>query len=612
MFGKPSKKQIEEQRERDFLGEFQERFEYSKMSKVELTYDWNDYESLYGGDHWEKQDPKHKVNAIENQAFAIVEGMLPILIDRNPEVLAYANDDRKKPAATMMSKTLSHAQYKVRFSRKFREGVRGMLIYGTSCFKMFWDTEAYNGLGEIGFEEVDIFDIFPDPNARELKECEYFIYRTRMSFDKLKMQYPDKAHLLRDNADMVGDEATRESEQRKIKGKGVADVYEYWYKHYNQEEKTVEIKVATLSNGVLLEDRPSPFEKQEFPFVMLYSHKTKNNFFGYSDLKNIKNMQYALNKAHSIVLENFIKTTNSMIVTSKGSGIKPGQLTTKAAQHLIVNGNINEAIKRLSPEGLPGAALNMPGLLRESISESVGLYDTAKGLANSGVISYSGIAQLTENAHMKLKTRVKAIEDAIEEIGDWFVSLISQFYQERRMIRVSGKDSNYIVEWFDPTEIREVAQEQDPQTGEMIEVEYITQFDVQIKAGSSMILNRANKYQQVFELYQNQAADLDTLLEFADIGDVDEIKRGLIKEGKIADPQAPQTDMQKAIKTLTDKIKFSVSSTDPLVVDEMLQSLIQAAQQTEQQSQQRAEQLNDESIPLEPTEPPMNPPQMPY
>jgi hypothetical protein len=77
------------------------------------------------------------------------------------------------------------------------------------------------------------------------------------------------------------------------------------------------------------------------------------------------------------------------------------------------------------------------------------------------------------------------------------------------------------------------------------------------------------------EMYNAGVLDPETLIERSEIGDTKQIIERLIKYGKVADPNDPQVKIDKIIKSITDRISFNVSSTDPTIVQGALQEILE-------------------------------------
>lgn len=562
------------------LKQFQQKFEQSKQAKAVFHNKWNQFIKMYKGEQWRADLPSHKPKTVSNYTFAMIESILPIALDKSPQIVVKPQTPADTEAAQAVNQAISHVWHAIMAPRVLRDTVRDALIFGTGVMKVFWDTEKYNGMGEIGLESVDIFDVFVDLNATRPDELEWLIYRTRMPIRKLRKRFPEKGHLVPSNSQVTGDDSLRPRDDADyLKGEGVADVFEFWYWGENGRPW-----VMTIANNVVLDDRETPFGLDKFPFVWVYDYFVKQ-IWGLGEVELLKPLQEEMNKMRQIVMENIIKTTNTVWILDRNAGVKESGITDRAGQ--IITVNPNSRIQRMAPEGLPATIFNQIDSTKQAIEEVSGVSEITRGMASTGASSAAAIDILTQNATIRIKEKLKNIEFAIQELGEWFIDLMTLFYMEPRLVRLNDDHSkDYKFTTFDANSLKSEEVTVDPATGEQKVVTYITQFDLNVVAGSSMLLNKASQYQQALELFRGGALDLESLLEYAELKEPKIVVERLIKYGIIPDPNAkpPAVSADAILKELSKTVKFNVSSSDPMVVKDAIENMVAKAEQAEQEA----------------------------
>lgn len=63
-------------------------------------------------------------------------------------------------------------------------------IYGCGILKTTWDAGLHRGLGDAVFHRVDPWSFYPDPNATNMDDAQYFVEVQRLSFDEIERRFP--------------------------------------------------------------------------------------------------------------------------------------------------------------------------------------------------------------------------------------------------------------------------------------------------------------------------------------------------------------------------------------------------------------------------------------
>jgi hypothetical protein len=63
--------------------------------------------------------------------------------------------------------------------------------YGAGIFKSVWDPGLEEGIGNIALKRVDVWNFYPDPNARDLETCTYMFEVEKMTFEQIQRRFPD-------------------------------------------------------------------------------------------------------------------------------------------------------------------------------------------------------------------------------------------------------------------------------------------------------------------------------------------------------------------------------------------------------------------------------------
>lgn len=632
--GNPEKRK--EKRTMDALANVvMKRYEEAKNAKQEVKEKWIQHIKLWRGDHWEGRKSSWKSQATHNIAYSVVETMLPLMFDRQPEILYLPQTEQDQKHAKSLNQASSFVWNKDNMNEKMPETLRDLLIIGTGILKMRWDDEQYQGMGEITADKIDPFSFFPAPESTDpYYDMDWCIFRTKLHIRKIKqkwgMEVPSDYDYCQDDHSRPTD--TQSGMNAKL-SQNHATVLEYWY---HDEEGN--IRVALVSNGVLLEDKENPYEHNQFPFVFFYNHKLNGEFWGFGEFENLKGLQMELNKTRSLIQDNMIAMNNSIILIDSNSGVRPSDLSNKPAQ--VVQKTPGSKIERMPPPPIPNYFFENVSLTKEAMEDVSGVRDISRGVTSQ--TAAQGIQMLIEQSQTRIRSKLRNVENAVKRMAYWYLVFFRSYYAEPRILRLTDEDG-FKFETFDARNLRQSSPKIDPQTGQPIPVldeqgqpvidqmtgqpqvemeELVSEFDIVISSGSSMMMNKAAKFEQAFQLYQAQAIDIVTLLNYAEVGDVKEITGRMTQYGMLPDPNAPKVNLAKALGDLG--FKFNMTSNEPQAILDALNQVQEQIAQIEGETGQLAgdmgdkqqflnkiqndlvKQANEGMNPLNGTEPPLN------
>ena len=94
-----------------------------------------------------------------------------------PNILPREPDDR--PEARILTKMLPVILEQNGFEKTYSDAMWQKLKTGTGVYKVFWDPEKAQGLGDIAIERVDLLNVFWEPGVGDIQESRYF-FHTRL------------------------------------------------------------------------------------------------------------------------------------------------------------------------------------------------------------------------------------------------------------------------------------------------------------------------------------------------------------------------------------------------------------------------------------------------
>lgn len=502
-------------------------------------------------------------------------------------------DDRVSRVAKGITKyCLDRANYQRNKGKCFRDKI----ICGLANYWVHYEFDYAKLDGEIRIDRVSPFDVFVDPECsqEDLSDAQYIGRYSWESPSKLKQVYPDKAVEIDTLSHKFDDTELETGSFETVNGEALwySDKYrkvrvvQYWYKEYKTKrifmtqngvvdednplyvvlmamgkEPTsipdTQIRYATFSDNVLLEEGESPYKHNKFPLVRDYCYYTGELVDDEREpagvVRDIKDAQRETNKNRSQrmhvvnqqtlgvkywqgpVTEQF-KNTVKKYGTTPGANIymPPGVTFTDGtpAMDSAINMNLEQqssndfyAISGITPESLSGSVGNMSGKaidLRQSVT----------------TVQTAGIFAQTKEAELQI---VKLLWGEKNAPG-----LIPQFYNQEKAMRILGDDGQKEFIQIQPG-MNQPMQEQtmlDPMGQPVLDAEGnpvkkvlydLSAFDFDIVISTSQAsatARRANLYQLLEAKKSGVDIPIDIILDFMDFPEKEAVKKRMQEAGE--------------------------------------------------------------------------------
>jgi len=491
--------------------------------------------------------PSWKSSPVENYVFSKVETIIPILTDNRPTIHVLPRDPEFSEYAEHIHNLLGYHWDRLNMDDIVLEATKNSLIFGKGFYYTYWDYD----IGDIACESVDPQNIFVDPMARSIKKCRYLVHVARMSVWDIINQWPDAAGKVEYGAQTVEEPSPKTgwtSLDRVSVHAGAAyadpsiptgrvvpwvgarlddvgqpdaesvQVLQFWIrdpsvtreplmsrggeqmtdaegnKLFLENQKYPGGRHIVLAGDTIIHDGPNPFLHGEFPYVEQDCHKVPGEFWCVSVVQNLISPQMELNKALGQVIDNKNLMGNAQWVVSSDAGIKADQITAKPG--LVIVKTRGSEVERVSPEALPSYIQEFIEGRKRSLDDISGVYDTTQGRKPTGITAGVAIESLQEAAATRLRALVRNLENAVRNVGQQWVGVAQQFYEDAKMVRVTDPDTGEFT--FDSI------------TPEMIQA----QWEVQVAAGSTLPRSREVRQGQAVELFQLGVFDEEALLEW--------------------------------------------------------------------------------------------------
>lgn len=309
----------------------------------------------------------------------------------------------------------------------------------------FWKV-AFDGsitgpgyVGEIVIGNPDPANIFPDPAAYDVDDCEYIIYAYRMHRRKARRVfgkvidsiYSDNEH---------GDTEIYESSRRSVDD-DTLQVIEYWYRDDEGDVAcSIQVNFTEVRHIPKYWDTTRHSGNKMYPIIKYCKIPVRKSFWDMGEIETIKDLCDAANREFFTAILNDMMVANDITVAEKGAILNnDGKLPNMPGAHVEVTPGKIDAVRRLGGVSANGGLLAMIEFIQDRIEQTTGTNDAAYGKEPTRVTTASGIAQLTERAdrrsNIKKAGRLEGFA-RLAELCDWTAL---EFYNQDRVILIRGQ-----------------------------------------------------------------------------------------------------------------------------------------------------------------------------
>lgn len=346
---------------------------------------------------------------------------------------------------------------------------RRLNILGDAFWKVSWDANKNTAQtqGDIVIGNPDPANIFPDPSATDLDDCEFIIYAYRLHRRAAARQFATQLKKLDITLEELGTDGKQGdteiySDQTRDMFDDTVQIVEYWFRQpnygsqkyeYEYNGKTVskvvewepgDIACSVQINNIEVQYIPKYWintgkQCKIYPFVKYCKIPIPNSFWDKSDIESIIPLVDQCDRELASAILNDAFMANDIILMEQDAVMDNTELENVSGAIWKVKPNKINSVRRLGGVANSTNQLNMIEKLRELIQQTVGNFDTSQGQEPTRVTTASGIAQLNERAdarkNIKKADRLTGFERLFELI-DWTAL---EFYDDDRLIFIGAK-----------------------------------------------------------------------------------------------------------------------------------------------------------------------------
>jgi hypothetical protein len=196
-------------------------------------------------------------------------------------------------------------------------------------------------------------------------------------------------------------------------------------------------RVITCTREVILRDIPNPFAKawswaQRWPFIFVPGAVDPHVVWRPGVLSDMSDLQWAINKSLSLLVENSIKVTNAMVIADESAMEDDEWDMLQLFPGVKIRKNQGTDVSVVFPQPLPPQAFQLPDYLIRKLEEAVGLQDPP--IAPGQAVAAKTVAFMQQKGSFLLGIVAKGMDESLERLGSRVVGLMRDRYLPNREI----------------------------------------------------------------------------------------------------------------------------------------------------------------------------------
>lgn len=372
-----------------------------------------------------------------------------------PNILPREEGDRGE--ARMLSAIVPCVLEYNKFDSSYDDAMWQKMKTGTGVYKVVWDKNKLNGLGDISIECANLLNLYWEPGKTDIQKSRYFFHTELCDKDLLEQKYPEQLKggikgntfistkfLYDDTVDTENKVTVIEVYYHKyIKGKNTLQYIKYvndivLYATENDTQPIVDEIAGTVKPPMAL---TGLYDHGKYPYVFDPLFPIEGSPCGYGYVDICRNPQTEIDLMKTSFLKNAMVGSMPRYFRKAGNGnVNVEQFLDLSNPIVDVEGPIDENYLRpVDHKSLDGNYINVLDRTIQELRETSGNTETSTGNISSGVTAASAIAALQEASGKGSRDSTQGAYRAFSEIVEICIELIRQFYNMPRQFRILGQ-----------------------------------------------------------------------------------------------------------------------------------------------------------------------------
>jgi len=444
-------------------------------SRSDVDWKWFIYDLWVAGKHyarWDKDteqiittdqgsgDTKISINFVNS----ILRSVSNFISNSKPKAEVTPDDftEDNVEDAVDATKYLDYLHDKLRLAIKMRGTIWNAMKYSVGFWQILWNEEDQ----EIEVNQIDPYDLYWDPDAREPREAKYAILAVKRKIENLlNDEKYDKAKVEKLKAD--NKKAASGLKERLLtmdkkgsdynendKENGTVIVKEYWYKEYDKESKSYKVYVSATAGGEMIRKPELVDYTTIIPFFRMKSDSEPLTMYSGGWVRDMIPMNKQINRIQSQLAEYNDLMNKGKWISDKNAGVRV--INNENGQ--IIEKKRGFEVSHVPIAPLTNAIYQQERTMKGYLEEIGAAQDALQGRIPVGAKSGVAIQSLQRGNANSLSGLQMNLEDFLDECYEFMLHIASQKYQfartispiqytgTREFVKIIGSDAENIPE----------------------------------------------------------------------------------------------------------------------------------------------------------------------
>lgn len=496
-----------------------------------------------------------------------------------PEPNILPREETDKGEAQMLSSIIPCILEQNQFEATYSEVMWQKLKTGTGVYKVVWDKNKLNGLGDISVECVNLLNIYWEPGVTDIQRSRYFFHTELCDKDVLEQQYPQLVGKLKGKSFM----STKFLYDDHVDTENKNTVIEVYYHKFVNGKNTLQyckyvgdqVLYATENDTQPVMDeitqQPKPpmaitglYDHGKYPYVFDALYPIEGSPCGYGYVDICRNPQMVIDLLNTSFVKNAMVGAVPRYFRRQDGGVNAEQFLDLSNPLVDVAGSLDEnALRRIEHDTLDANYIAVLDRTIQELRETSGNTETSTGNISSGVTAASAIAALQEASGKGSKDSTQNSYRSYGQVVYLCIENVRQSYNLPRQFRIVGEYG--MQKFISYTNAGIVPQHQGNDFGQDMGFR-LPVFDIKVSAQKKNVYTKVSQNELALQFFQHgffnpQMTDQALMcLEMMDFDGKDGIMQKVAQNG---------TMFQKLIQYMQLALTLAQTVNNPMLAEQI-------------------------------------------
>lgn len=410
-----------------------------------------------------------------NKILPLAQNRLSRLTQSPPrfDVRPNSNSTEDKDASRLALQVIENVFDRQRFDEKRHDLTMAAMQGGVAYIQVLWDPSLGKPMinpetnqiedyeGDIRIEVLNALEVFPDPLAKNIDDCQWLIKAKVRKLDYFKNRYPDRGEAVKEESawllssiyDLKTNAITSTgmagaSHQDQMKNSAIELVY---YEKRSKEHPNG--RMIVCASGILLEDKELPIG--QYDIVKFDDIKVGGRFYAESVITHARPIQDHYNILRTKIADWIKKMLAGKYIAAKGSELGQESLTNDSGEVMLYTPvpNASEPHALVIPQ-IPPYVFKEIEVADKELDYVFGINEISRGVLPSASIPASGMAFLQEQDQTRIGVQTTSNENGYSRVAECVLKYVSEYYVMPRLLKEAGDGLEYAVKDFVGADIK--------------------------------------------------------------------------------------------------------------------------------------------------------------